>query len=360
MDPSAARALARVSIFAVGIGPYLSASFIVLLATAFSKRVRAILRSESAARCARGLTIIFALIEGYALARALELGNSSVLPLIMSPGLIFRATTAITIATGTVFLIWLAEQITKHGIGNGISLMLFSPLVVSMPRSFYRLFEDKSAAFLSADAVRGALIAFAGLVVLIVLIESAELRIPVRYSHVPQGDTSLDAMSWLRFKINNAGIVPIYFAVELLLLPATIKNVYNLQDGVIAQLAVALVVILSFVYVALVLSPTKMAADLERYGGGVPPFASGQPTADYLDRLLTWATLIGALYLWAVSMLPSYFALLYLPVTVSGISLLVVVAVALDTVQQGRALWPAGAPARPVEDGITDGAPSAD
>jgi preprotein translocase subunit SecY len=173
---------------------------------------------------------------------------------------------------------------------------------------------------------------------------------------MPQGaGTPLDATSSLTFKINNAGIVPICFSGAILLLPATIKNIYHLQDGFIANLASALqwdtwkrvaaggvvITIFCFVYVALVLSPKKMGQDLERHRGVVPDVAPGQATVDHLDRVLTWTTLVGALYLWVVSMLPSYIAWIYfVPLRFSGASLMVVVCVAIDALQQACAFWP--------------------
>jgi len=373
IDASVARALARLSIFALGIGPYLSASFVILILTSLSVRLRKLVSGERLMRVTLLLTIVFAALNAYGLARGLEAsgrGGTFGSP-VMEPGALFHVTTVVTLTTGTAFLVWLAEQITKRGIGNGISLMLFSAIVVRMPETFYRLFEDDWAAFLPAGTARTVLIAFVGLVVFIVLIESAQLRIPVRYPHRPEGSASFDATSWLRFKLNNAGIVPIYFVGQLLLLPATISNASEHQDNVIAHIAVTLspgtvwhmaagavlIVILSLVYVALVLSPKRMAQDLTRYGGVIPALAPGEPTADYLDRLLTWATLIGALYLWAVSMLASYFAELYrVPLTVSAVNLLVVAAAALDTIRQIRALWSTGLPAKSVADGVMAGA----
>lgn len=376
MGASAIRAFGQMSVFALGIGPYLTASFVILVLTFFSVRLRRLVSPERQMRVTRCLALVLAALQACAVARGLEVGGRGwhFGSLVTEPDALFRLSTVVTLTAGTVFLIWLAEQITKRGIGNGISLMLFSAIVIRIPESFYRLFKDDWAAFLPTDAVRTVLIVFVGLVVFIILIESARIRIPVLYG-IPQGPgTPIDATSSLTFKLNNAGIVPIYFSGQILLLPATIRDDYVLQDGFIATVASALqwgswsrvaagavvIAILCFVYVALVLSPKKMAQDLERHRGVIPGVAPGQPTADYLDRVLTWTTVIGALYLWAVSMLPSYVAELYrVPVMFSLTNLLVVVAVALDAIQQARALWPAAAPAKPVEDGIGDCAPGA-
>ena len=354
--------LGPVSIGRLGINPYLSVSFLVLILTTLSKRLRT-LATGRIELYTRGLTLVLVIVEAYGVARGLGLSRA-----VPEPGVTFTFSAVVTLAGTSFALIWLAEQITVRGIGNGFALMLLVPLVVRMPESFYRLFQDDRAAFLPTDVVRTAVVAFVGLVVLVVLIESAQLRIPVRYARGPREAAPPNATSWLRFKLNNAGVLPIYFTGWMLLLPSTIKSAYGLEDGVIAKVATAfawaspgreaagavLMAIFSFCYVALLLNPRKMAQDLERYGGIIPGVAPGQSSADYLDRVLTWITLVSALYLWAVSMLPFYFASIYrVPVTFGGVSLLVVVAVAMDTLRQARAFWPAGASARRiVDDGL--------
>ena len=263
----------------------------------------------------------------------------------------FRATVVITLVGGTIFLMWLGEQITARGVGNGISLIIFAGIVASGPAAMAQLFEMGRRGSLSAFAII-AFLAMAILVVaFVVFMERAQRRIVVQYPKRQQGNRQIGGeQSHIPLKLNTAGVIPPIFASSLLLLPATISgfsgqggpewlNVVNALMGrgqpLFLLIYVGMIAFFTFFYTAIVFNPQDTADNLRKYGGFIPGIRPGKPTADYLDHVLTRITVVGALYLCAVCALPEVLITQYaIPFYFGGTSLLIVVSVTMDTVAQ--------------------------
>ncbi|WP_137391463.1 preprotein translocase subunit SecY [Rhodoligotrophos defluvii] len=345
-------ALGRMAIFALNIMPYISASIIVQLMTSVSPHLEALKKEGEQGRktlnqYTRYGTVILAAVQAYAIAVGLETSSNAVL----DPGWFFRASTVITLVGGTVFLMWLGEQITARGIGNGISLIIFAGIVAELPRAIAGTLELGRQGILSTYLIIGIVIMALAVVMFIVFMERAQRRILVQYpkrqvgNRVFQGDSS-----HLPLKLNTAGVIPPIFASSLLLLPVTIANFMSGQGpGWLTTLTallgpgqplflliyVALIVFFCFFYTAIVFNPKDTADNLKKHGGFVPGIRPGERTAEYIDYVLTRITLVGAIYIAAVCLLPeilrSYWAL---PFYFGGTSLLIVVSVTMDTVAQ--------------------------
>jgi len=286
-------------------------------------------------------------VQAYAIAVGLE-GSGNV---VLDPGWFFRASTVITLVGGTVFLMWLGEQITARGIGNGISLIIFAGIVAELPRAIVSTLELGRQGILSTYLIIGVVIMAIAVVMFIVFMERAQRRILVQYpkrqvgNKIFQGDSS-----HLPLKLNTAGVIPPIFASSLLLLPVTIANFMSghgpgwlttvtalLGPGqpLFLLIYVALILFFSFFYTAIVFNPKDTADNLKKHGGFIPGIRPGERTADYIDYVLTRITLVGAIYIAAVCLMPeilrSYWAL---PFYFGGTSLLIVVSVTMDTVAQ--------------------------
>ncbi|MYI49576.1 MAG: preprotein translocase subunit SecY, partial [Rhodospirillaceae bacterium] len=299
----------------------------------------------------RYLTVLLAAVQAYGVAVSLEGASSSAGNAVANPGMFFRATVVITLVGGTIFLMWLGEQITARGVGNGISLIIFAGIVASGPAAMAQLFEMGRRGSLSAFAII-AFIAMAVLVVaFVVFMERAQRRIVVQYPKRQQGNRQIGGeQSHIPLKLNTAGVIPPIFASSLLLLPATITgfsgqggpewlNVVNALMGrgqpLFLLVYVGMVAFFTFFYTAIVFNPQDTADNLRKYGGFIPGIRPGKPTADYLDHVLTRITVVGALYLCAVCALPEVLITQYaIPFYFGGTSLLIVVSVTMDTVAQ--------------------------
>ncbi|MSO54444.1 MAG: preprotein translocase subunit SecY [Rhodospirillales bacterium] len=349
-------ALGRMAIFALNIMPYISASIIMQLMSAVSPHIEALKKEGDTGRkkinqYTRYLTVIITALQAYGIAVGLEGMSSSVGSAVADPGWFFRITTIVTLVGGTMFLMWLGEQITARGVGNGISLIIFAGIAADLPSALVGTLEMGRTGALSPFLIVLMLMMALVVIFVIVFVERAQRRILVQYPKRQMGTRMVGGdSSHLPLKINSAGVIPPIFASALLLMPVTIMSlsagqgpqwlndiVAYLQHGQPLYLAiyVSLIVFFAFFYTAVVFNPTETADNLKKYGGFVPGIRPGKNTADYLDYVLTRLTVLGALYLAVISALPeimiSRFAV---PFYFGGTSLLIVVSVTMDTVAQ--------------------------
>jgi preprotein translocase subunit SecY len=350
-------ALERMSIFALGILPYISASIILQLMTAISPTLEALKKEGESGRkkinqYTRYLTVLLATFQAWGLAVGLEAMSGPVGSAVIDPGWFFRITTVITIVGGTLFLMWLGEQITARGIGNGISLIIFVGIIAQLPSAVAALLELGRTGAMSPLFIVFFLAMALAIIVFIVFMERAQRRILVQYPKRQQGNRVFGGeSSHLPLKLNTSGVIPAIFASSLLLLPATVGGFAGGvpgSDWIVAITAalgygqplhvavfVALIVFFCFFYTSIVFNPQETAENLRKNGGYVPGFRPGQRTAEYLDYVLTRLTTVGALYLAAVCVLPEILISQYaVPFYFGGTSLLIVVSVTMDTVAQ--------------------------
>jgi preprotein translocase subunit SecY len=348
-------ALGRMTIFALTIMPYISSSIIVQLLTAVSPQLEQLKKEGEAGRkklnqYTRYGTVFLAMVQAYGIAVGLEgLRGPSGLA-VVSPGIFFRITTDVTLTGGTIFLMWLGEQITARGVGNGISLIIFSGIVARMPAALAALLELGRTGALSTFFIILFLVIAVAVVTFIVFMERAQRRILVQYPKRQVGNKMFGGeASHLPLKLNTSGVIPPIFASSLLLLPATVASFNAGQTGWLADIAatlghgkplyivlyVGLIIFFCFFYTAIVFNPVETADNLKKYGGFVPGIRPGKNTADYLDEVLTRLTAVGALYLAGVCVLPEILVSEYnVPFYFGGTSLLIVVSVTMDTVAQ--------------------------
>jgi len=351
-------ALERMSIFALGILPYISASIILQLMTAVSPQLEA-LKKEGASgqkkinQYTRYLTVVLALFQAYGLSLGLEAMQGPGGSAVLAAGWFFRATTVVSIVGGTVFLMWLGEQITARGIGNGISLIIFVGIIAQLPAAMAQLLELGRTGALSPVLILLLLLVVVGLVTFIVFMERAQRRLIVQYPKRMVGGNRMfgGESTHMPLKLNTSGVIPAIFASSLLLLPATIGGFSGQGawgEWVIAVTTalgygqplhmvvyIGLIVFFAFFYTSIVFNPHDTAENLKKNGGFIPGIRPGQRTAEYLDYVLTRLTAVGALYLAAVCVLPEILVAQYgVPPTFGGTSLLIVVSVTMDTVGQ--------------------------
>ncbi|MBK8176114.1 MAG: preprotein translocase subunit SecY [Rhodospirillales bacterium] len=349
-------ALGRMTIFALNIMPYISASIIMQLMTAVLPSLESLKKEGEAGRkkinqYTRYLTVLITAGQGYGLAVGLEGMQSSIGSAVIDPGMFFRMTVVITLIGGTMFLMWLGEQITARGIGNGISLIIFAGIVAQFPHSLAALLELGRTGALSAVFIIGMAVLIVAVVYFVVYVERAQRRIVVQYPKRQVGTrVTSGESSHLPLKINTSGVIPPIFASSILLMPITVisfmadrgpswlttVSVY-LGHGqpLYLILYVSLIVFFAFFYTAIVFNPTETADNLKKYGGFVPGIRPGKNTADYLDRVLTRLTVLGAAYLAIVCILPEILISRFsVPFYFGGTSLLIVVTVTMDTVAQ--------------------------
>jgi preprotein translocase subunit SecY len=349
-------ALGRMTIFALNIMPYISASIIVQLLQAVSPSLEALKKEGEAGRkkmnqYTRYGTVGLAAVQAYGIAMGLEgmkAGGSSA---VLDPGLFFILTTVITLTAGTIFLMWLGEQITARGVGNGISLIIMAGIIARIPSAMAQLLELSRTGALSPMFVITFIVGSVVLIAFIVFMERAQRRLLVQYPKRQVGNKMFGGdSSHLPLKLNTSGVIPPIFASSLLLLPATLVGfsqnqasgwlgtiMIYLSRGHPLYLAiyVALIVFFTFFYTAIVFNPTETADNLRKYGGFLPGTRPGKATADYLDYVLTRLTVVGAVYLAGVCVLPEWVISKYsLPFYFGGTSILIIVSVTMDTVAQ--------------------------
>ena len=347
-------ALSRMTIFALNIMPYITASIIMQLMTAIVPTLEQMKKDGDAGRkqinqYTRYLTVLLATVQGYGIAVGLESAQG----VVQDPGMMFRLTTVVTLVGGTLFLMWLGEQITSRGIGNGISLIIFAGIVAQLPLALAGTLELGRTGALSALFIVALFIMAVGVIAFIVFIERSLRKVMVQYPKRQHGNKVFGGEAQhLPLKINVPGVIPPIFASSLLLMPVSIINLTGGQDGGAGWLLtlnamlgrgqplylgiyIALIVFFAFFYTAIVFNPEDTAENLRRNGGYIAGIRPGQPTADYLDFILTRLTVLGAAYLSAVCILPEILISQYaVPFYFGGTSLLIVVTVTLDTVGQ--------------------------
>ncbi|HEX3416171.1 MAG TPA: preprotein translocase subunit SecY [Stellaceae bacterium] len=349
-------ALGRMTIFALNIMPYISASIIIQLLTAVSPTLEALKKEGESGRkklnqYTRLGTVLLAAVQSYGIAVGLEGMHAGAQSAVLDPGLFFRLVTVVTLVCGTVFLMWLGEQITARGVGNGISLIIMAGIVANLPHALASTLELGRTGAISTVFIIIFLVMSVAVVAFIVFMERAQRRILVQYPKRQMGNKMFGGdSSHLPLKINTSGVIPPIFASSLLLLPATVANFEaNGQFGWISEITaylahgrplymalyVGLIVFFCFFYTAIVFNPEETADNLRKYGGFIPGIRPGKNTADYLDYILTRLTVVGAAYLSAVCILPEILISEYsVPFYFGGTSLLIVVSVTMDTVAQ--------------------------
>jgi preprotein translocase subunit SecY len=349
-------ALQRMTIFALNIMPYISASIIMQLASSMSPRLEAMKKDGESGRMkinqyTRYLTVLLASIQAYGLAVGLESMQGATGSAVIDPGLFFRISTVITIVGGTIFLMWLGEQITARGVGNGISLIIFAGIVAELPRALASTLELGRQGQFSALTLLLIAALVVGVICLIVFIERAQRRIVVQYPKRQVGNKIMAGdQNHIPLKLNTAGVIPPIFASSLLLLPVTIVGFSGadggdfvstisrfLQHGTPSFMLLygVLIAFFCFFYTAIVFNPSDNADMLRKYGGFVPGIRPGAATAEYMDYVLTRITTVGALYLVFICLLPEVMMSRYsIPFYLGGTSLLIVVSVTMDTVAQ--------------------------
>jgi preprotein translocase subunit SecY len=349
-------ALGRMTIFALNIMPYISASIIIQLLTAVSPTLEALKKEGESGRkklnqYTRLGTVLLAAVQSYGIAVGLEGMHAGAQTAVLDPGLFFRLVTVVTLVCGTVFLMWLGEQITARGVGNGISLIIMAGIVANLPHALASTLELGRTGAISTVFIIIFLLMSVAVVAFIVFMERAQRRILVQYPKRQMGNKMFGGdASHLPLKINTSGVIPPIFASSLLLLPATVANFEaNGQFGWISEITaylahgrplymalyVGLIVFFCFFYTAIVFNPEETADNLRKYGGFIPGIRPGKNTADYLDYILTRLTVVGAAYLSAVCILPEILISEYsVPFYFGGTSLLIVVSVTMDTVAQ--------------------------
>ena len=355
--------LERMSLIALGVMPYITASIVVQMASALSPTLAAIKKEGESGRkklnqYTRYGAVGLAIVQGYAMAAGLEAQSlSSGVSAVVDPGMMFRIGAVISLVGGTLFLMWIGEQITSRGIGNGISLIIMAGIVAQSPRHLAQLFEQGRTGQMSGLTIAIIAIGLFALVLFICFMEMAQRRILVQYPkrQTKQGVMQADR-SHLPLKVNTANVIPPIFASSLLLMPLTITQLAGqraagesawgdfiiqlntwLQHGSPLYMGLygAGIIFFCFFYVSVVFNPEETADNLKKQGGFVPGIRPGKNTATYLDYVLTRITVIGAAYLTLICLVPEYFiARAGIPFYVGGTSLLIVVNVTIDTVTQ--------------------------
>ena len=346
-------AVQRMAIFALNIMPYISASIIIQLLTSVFPSLEAIKKEGEQGRkvlnqYTRYLTVILAVFQAYGISVGLE-GQAGI---VSDPGIFFRISTVITLTGGTMFLMWLGEQITSRGIGNGSSLIIFTGIVAAFPSAIINTLELGRQGAISTGLILLVIVMSVAVIAFIVFMERAQRRLLITYPKRQVGNKVYEGQtSFLPLKLNTSGVIPPIFASSLLLLPTTIANFAQASNGsgVLATIAtylghgrplymlmyVCLIVFFAFFYTAIVFNPTETADNLKKHGGFLPGIRPGERTAPFIDQVLMRITVIGAAYLSIICILPemliSYAAL---PFYFGGTSLLIVVSVTMDTVAQ--------------------------
>ena len=355
-DTFSGGALGRMGIFALGVMPYISSSIIMTLLQTSIPSLKALKEQGSTGvrkriQITRYLTVIIAAVQGYGVAVGLESLQNTSGNVVFEPGLFFRFTTVVTLTGGTIFLMWLGEQITSRGVGNGISLIITAGIIANLPRAVVSTLELGRTGALTSSFILILIILVISLILFIVFIEKGQRRLIVQYPKRQVGNKVYGGQSsHLPLKINTAGVIPVIFASSVLLLPTTLTGFGAGSDssafsfissylgrGQPLYLIVygAMVIFFAFFYTAIVFNPEEQAENLRKYGGFIPGIRPGENTANYIDFVLTRLTLIGSLYLTFVALLPELLISKYsIPFYLGGTSLLITVVVMMDFMMQ--------------------------
>jgi preprotein translocase subunit SecY len=349
-------ALSRFTVFALGIMPYISASIIIQLMTVVSPQLEALKKEGEAGRrkitqYTRYGTVLLATFQAIGIAVALE-GQQG---LVLDPGFMFRITTMITLVAGTMFLMWLGEQITERGLGNGISIIIFAGIAAGLPRAIGGTLELTSTGAFSIPLVLLLFIGALLVTALVVFVERGQRKILVNYAKRQVGNKVYGGQSsHLPLKLNMAGVIPPIFASSIILFPATIAGWFGSRDGfswlkdlgsalapgqpIYVMLYATAIVFFCFFYTALVFNPRETADNLKKSGAFIPGYRPGEQTARYIDKVMTRLTLVGAVYITVVCLLPEFLIVNWnVPFYFGGTSLLIIVVVTMDFMAQVQA-----------------------
>jgi preprotein translocase subunit SecY len=350
-------ALEQMAVFALGIMPYISASIILELLTVVVPYLERLKKEGEQGRkkitqYSRYGTVVLSLIQGLGIAIGLENMEVAGAVIVPAPGWSFRLMTMLTLTAGTTFIMWLGEQVTERGIGNGISLIIFAGIVAGMPSAIGATWTQLRLGEMSPFLFLGLLIMMVAVVGIIVFMEAGHRKIPVQYAKRVVGRRMYGGQSThLPLKINASGVIPPIFASSIMVFPATIAQFVGGQnpDGILqiivqqlspgtllySVLTVVMIVFFAYFYTAIIFNPADVADNMRKYGGFVPGIRPGKKTAEYIDRTLSRLTFVGALYLSFVVILPTYLVqYFHVPFFFGGTGLLIVVGVAMDTMQQ--------------------------
>ncbi len=347
-------ALEKFSIFALGIMPYISASIIIQLLTVVVPQLESLSKEGEAGRrkitqYTRYGTVLLSIIQSFFIATGLEgMSSSNGVAIVLDPGIQFKLMTVLTLTSGTAFIMWLGEQMTERGIGNGISLIIFSGIVARMPAAVgntIQLIKSGELAFIFTPIIILMMLFIIGL---IIFVETSQRRIPIQYAKRVVGRRVYGGQSsHLPLKINISGVIPPIFASSIMMFPATIGSFIKIDwvqqvsaafsPGTIYYylMYVAMIVFFCFFYTAVTFKPDDVAENLKKNGGFIPGIRPGRKTAEFLDKVLVRLTVVGAFYLSAVCVMPTIFiSKLNVPFYFGGTALLIVVGVAIDTISQ--------------------------
>jgi len=347
-------ALEQFSVFSLGIMPYISASIILQLLTVVFPYLERLSKEGEVGRrkitqYTRYGTVVLSIIQGTMIAIGLEgTQGPGGTPLVLNPGLAFRFMTVVTLTSGTAFIMWLGEQITERGIGNGMSLIIFAGIVARLPSAIWSTFEFMRNGELGPLVALVILVLSVAIIGAIIFVERGQRRIPVQYAKRVVGRRMYGGMtSHLPLKVNTANVIPIIFASSVLIFPATMAQFaanswIQAISGMLApgqwlyEIAqIALIIFFAFFYTAVVFNPSDVAENMKKAGGYIPGIRPGQKTAEYIEKVLSRITLSGAVYLCLIALLPSLLVRQFnVPFYFGGTALLIVVGVALDTVAQ--------------------------
>lgn len=346
-------ALERLSIFALGIMPYISAAIIMQLLTVVSPKLEQLKKEGEQGRrkitqYTRQGTVVLATFQALGVAIALESQNINGMPVVIDPGFFFKLTAVVTLVSGTIFLMWLGEQITERGIGNGISLIIFAGIVAGLPSALGGTFEQVNTGALHAITVFVLLALIAAVIAFVVFVERGQRRIPVHYAQKMRGRKLYGGQeSHLPLKLNMAGVIPPIFASSIILFPATLGGWFGAAEGMgwMKDIATTLspgqplyivfyataIIFFCFFYTAIVFNPNETAENLRKSGAYLPGIRPGAQTARHIDGIMGRLTLAGAIYITAVCLLPEFLILYWnVPFYFGGTSLLIIVIVVMD------------------------------
>jgi preprotein translocase subunit SecY len=350
-------ALEQMAVFALGIMPYISASIILELLTVVVPYLERLKKEGEQGRkkitqYSRYGTVVLSMVQGLGIAIGLEnmeVGGAAIVPV---PGWSFRLMTMLTLTAGTTFIMWLGEQITERGIGNGISLIIFAGIVAGMPSAIGATWTQLRLGEMSPFLFLGLLVMMVAVVAVIVFMEAGHRRIPIQYAKRVVGRRMYGGQSThLPLKINTSGVIPPIFASSIMVFPATIaqfvggQNPGGVLETIVQQLSpgtllysvltILMIIFFAYFYTAIIFNPADVADNMRKYGGFIPGIRPGKKTAEYIDRTLSRLTFVGAIYLSFVVILPTYLVqFFHVPFFFGGTGLLIVVGVAMDTMQQ--------------------------
>jgi preprotein translocase subunit SecY len=354
-DMFAGGAFSRATIFALGIMPYISASIIMQLLTAVIPYFEKLHKEGEEGRkkitqYTRYGTVFLAMIQAYGISLFLEnMPVAAGSPIVPQPGIGFRLLTMITLTSGTVFLMWLGEQISDKGIGNGISLLIFTGIIARYPNDIVRTFSSVQVGSMKLFTLVFLMVLMVMIVAGVIVMTQGMRKIPVQYAKRVIGRRVYGGQSThIPLRVNTAGVIPIIFAQSILMFPSSIAtffgkagfmetfSAYRSPDSPIYNVLYAIIIIFfAYFYTAIVFNPADLAENMQKYGGFIPGIRPGKRTSEYIDRVLTRVTLPGALFLAFIAILPSIFIYKFqAPFYFGGTGLLIVVGVALDTLQQ--------------------------